>query len=153
MFVQKRKKGEIKHFRNVFSRSSIDYRVDDCWGAVTARFTCSNKSNLLNINSAVTTRSCAVVMQFERFIVLQNLVNRPLPCLQQLQYNPVAVHTRPQLGKARHTCLNLHNVQQVTHVLAVYTRPQLGKPQQCSCSICSEVQIIFIFKCYHMGWC
>lgn len=67
-------------------------------------------------------------MQFERFIVLQNLANRPLPCLQQLQYNPVAVHTRPQLGEARHTCLNLHNVQ-VTYIVAVYTRLQLGKPQ------------------------
>lgn len=82
--------------------------VEESGGNITTRSTCSNKSNLLNIDSAVTTRShCNAVRTFHCF------TKSSKPCLQ-LQYNAVAVYTRPLFAKPRHTCLKLHNVQQVT---------------------------------------
>lgn len=92
----------------------------------------------------------AVVMQFERFIVLQNLENPLLPCLQ-LQYNAVAVYTRPQFAKPRHTCLKLHYIQQGTlHRNRSYMFT-IGRTTDYSC-IYYEPQIIVRFKCYHMSW-
>lgn len=86
--------------------------VEESGGNITTRFTCSNKSNLLNIDSAVTTRShCNAVRTFHCF-TKSSKPSATLFTAAVQRYG--AVYTRPLFAKPRHTCLKLHNVQQVT---------------------------------------